>query len=131
MSNAAPQHTPLPPVYVLRFVPAHPLIVCLLIAISPGWKPSRTASRALSSPDVLGPPMEEGGGTDPVSLTLECEAARGWGIFQVLDCGEVLATAACTICAPSTARTGAVHGRGAAPPAVPRSSPPVAATACL
>lgn len=45
--------------------------------------------RTLSSPDALWPPREQRRGANAFRLTLEDSAARGLGVFEVVDAGEV------------------------------------------
>jgi hypothetical protein len=46
-------------------------------------------SRPLSFPDALRPPREEGGGADALRLALQSDAARGLGVFEVVNRGEM------------------------------------------
>ena len=46
-------------------------------------------SRSLSFPDALGPPVEPRGRANEVGTRLEGDAARGLGVFEVVDRGEM------------------------------------------
>jgi hypothetical protein len=48
------------------------------------------SSGALSFPEVVRPPAEEGGRADEVWLAVESHAARRLGVFQLLDAGDVV-----------------------------------------
>src|SRR5262245_12818457 len=61
-------------------------------ALSPAWVRSRiisTSPRSLSFSEAVRPPVEEGGGADPLRLVLERGAAGQLGLFELLDGREM------------------------------------------